>query len=151
MGQKVAPTDDWASLTINQVVDTNGSILGYILVMNPDRPDAKWKFAGGHKEPGETPLETAVRENKGETGLRLPPEAYTELEALLEWRRNHWSVLFLAKVAIDQVRLLNEHDIGNEGEIVRYFTLAELDVEIRHGTILGSHLRKLQQAVQLAA
>jgi hypothetical protein len=49
------------------------------------------------------------------------------------------------------VPLLHEHDIGNEGEIVRYFTLAELEVEIRHGTILGSHLRKLQQAVQLAA
>lgn len=151
MEQNVAPDDDWAALIINQVVNAGGKVTGYILVMNPDRPNAKWKFAGGHKEPGETPLETALRENQGETGLRLHPEAYTELKDMLEWRRNHWAILFLAKVTSDQVRLVHEHDIGNEGEIVRYFTLAELEVEIRNGTILAPHLRKFNQAVQLAA
>jgi 8-oxo-dGTP pyrophosphatase MutT (NUDIX family) len=101
MGRTVAPDDGWAALIINQVVDTDGKVLGYIFVMNPDRPDAKWKFAGGHKEPEGTPLESARRENKDETGLRLPTEAYTELTDLLEWRKNHWSILFLAKVPID--------------------------------------------------
>lgn len=136
--------DSWAALIINQVVDNLGKVVGYIFVMNPDRPDAKWKFAGGHNEPGETPLETAMRENQGETGLRLPPEAYTELPDMIEWRRNHWSILFLATVTLDQVRMANEYDIGNEGEVVIYFTLAELEAEILRETILDSHLRKLR-------
>ncbi len=143
--------DDWAALIINQVVNNLGKVVGYIFVMNPGRPDAKWKFAGGHKEPGETPLETAMRENRGETGLRLPPEAYTELPDLLEWRGNHWSILFLATVTLDQVRLVNEYDIGNEGEVVIYFTLAELEAEILRKTILSSHLRKLQSLEVLVA
>ncbi|MBY0538294.1 NUDIX hydrolase [Patescibacteria group bacterium] len=145
-----APTEPFASLVINQVMDADDGILGYIFVMNPDRPDPKWKFAGGHSEPGETPLEAAMRENQGETGLRLLREAYTQIDKASEWRprpTGHWSHLFVAKVSIDQIRLVNEHDIGNEGEIVRYFTLAELEVEIRLGTILGAHLRKMMWAV----
>lgn len=154
MGQNVAPQDDWASLIINQVIDELGAVVGYIFVMNPDRPQAKWKFAGGHKEPGETPLQTAMRENQGETGLRLPPEAYTRIDNGLEWRHRstgHWSILFLARVPFDQVRLINEHDIGNEGEKVRYFTIAKLDRAIAQGEILDFHLKKLPLAAQVAA
>jgi 8-oxo-dGTP pyrophosphatase MutT (NUDIX family) len=115
--------------------------------MNPDRPNPKWKLPGGHKEQGETPLETAMRENQGETGLRLPREAFTEITSGHELRKRpteHWSLLFLVHVPLDDVRLLHEHDTGNEGEVVRYFTLAELEIEIHNGTILLAHLYKLQ-------
>lgn len=155
MNNTVAETDQWASLIINQVTDdATGQVSGYILVMNPDRPDPKWKLAGGHKEPGETPLLTAMRENQGETGLRLPAEAYTTIDSGLEWRARptgHWSILFMAKVPKDHIRLVHEHDIGNEGEKVRYFTNEELATEIRHNTVLGSHLKKLQLAVSVPA
>lgn len=151
MANTYSLTDEWASLIINQVVNEDGAVLGYILVQNPNYPNPKWKLAGGHKEDGETPIETARRENQGETGLRLPQEAYTELPHGLEWRRYptpHWSILFLAAVTFADVRLINEHDIGNEGEVVRYFTLEQLKAEIAYNTVLPTHLQKLALVMQ---
>jgi ADP-ribose pyrophosphatase YjhB (NUDIX family) len=152
MADTYSLSDEWASLVINQVVDAGGTVLGFIMVMNPNRPYPKWKLAGGHKEAGETPLQTAMRENQGETGLRLPPEAYKELTVGLDWRRRptgHWSILFLAQVPITDVPLINEHDIGNEGEIVKYFTNEELDSEIRDHGVLSDHLFKLHLVAKL--
>ena len=36
-----------------------------------------WAFPGGHIDDGESPRETASRELLEETGLRVPPEAFT--------------------------------------------------------------------------
>jgi 8-oxo-dGTP pyrophosphatase MutT (NUDIX family) len=142
-------TDSWSSLVINEVVSTTGAVVGYILVIDHHKRDPLWKLAAGHKEPEETPLETAMRENQGETGLRLPREAYQELSDFHEWRTRpsgHWSLLFKATVRLDQVGLINPHDHGNEGEEVKYFTLAELSELISGRGILEFHLGKMVKA-----
>ena len=149
----VEMNDAWSSLVINEVVSTEGKVVGYILIIDRQKRDPLWKLAAGHKEVGETPLETAMRENQGETGLRLPRETYTELPDCHEWRhpkmltqRGHWALLFKATVPLDQVGLINSFDQGNEGEEVKYFTLAEVSLLISAGNILSVHLDKMARA-----
>ncbi len=145
----VNPNDDWSSLVINKVISPEGQVVGYIFVIDRNKNNPLWKLAAGHKETGETPLQTAMRENQGETGLRLPEEAYTELHGQHEWRNylsGHWSLLFEATVSIDQIGLINPFDQGNEGEEVRYFTLAEVTDLISRGEMLSPHLKKMRAA-----
>ncbi len=149
----VQMTDAWSSLVINEVVSNEGRVVGYILVIDRQKRDPLWKLAAGHKEEGETPIETAMRENQGETGLRLPEETYTELPEFHEWKVNkwltqpgHWALLFKATVPLDQVGLINPFDQGNEGEEVKYFTLKELALLISSRKILSVHLDKMARA-----
>ncbi|TIC86597.1 NUDIX domain-containing protein [Nocardioides sp. GY 10127] len=57
---------------------------GWLLLQERDEhpridPDC-WGLPGGHMEPGETPLEAAVRELEEETGLVLSPDELTQVE-----------------------------------------------------------------------
>lgn len=60
-----------------------------VVIARPDRRvltvrkagTAVFMFPGGKHEPGETPLETAVRETREETGLRIRPDELVHLGA----------------------------------------------------------------------
>jgi len=143
--------DGWAALVINQVVASAPSfkVLGYVFIIDRTKTSPLWKLAAGHKEAGETPLQTAMRENQGETGLRLPAEAYLELPHCHKWNPRgdgHWSLLFKATMSQDDTRLIHPFDVGNEGEEAKYFTLAETYALIKSGQFLPLHLEKIRAA-----
>ncbi|MFC1430511.1 NUDIX hydrolase [Streptacidiphilus sp. N1-3] len=52
------------------------------LLTHVDRPDRGWEVPGGHLDPGESPLDAAVRELAEETGLHTPPPSLTPLGGL---------------------------------------------------------------------
>ncbi len=141
--------DEWAALIINQVFDEKGVDVGFVLINEPGRENAKWKLPSGRKQLGETPLSTAARENKEETGLEIPLKDYRQIPAGLKWNRyptEHWSFLFLARVPLLQVGLIHSNDPGNEGEVPRFFTHEDFDIEVHYETVLEPHLRKMRQA-----
>ena len=65
--------DDWSSRVLVFVPGKFGNKI--VLIQARRKPNPKlWNFPGGKKNPGETPLDTALRELKEETGLRVKPE-----------------------------------------------------------------------------
>jgi len=93
---------------------------GMPLVLDPKKPHAWWKIAGGNSEEGEIAEETAVREINEELGLILKRE---DLKlAFEEQRPGHIFKLFTASVeSLDGLK-----SIGNEMEKVKVFDLAEI-------------------------
>lgn len=47
-----------------------------LLILDRSHSNPQWKFIGGQREPGEKPLDTAVREMAEEGGVRLPPQSF---------------------------------------------------------------------------
>lgn len=125
-------------------------LLGYVFVIEPARPDPKYKIPGGHRKlgeiPPETPLEAARRELLGESGIVCPPERFTFVNT--DWKLGgdgHWSCLYLADVGEDELPWLSSSHIENEGEIPVFLTVEALKAEIKEGTILWPHLRRLRE------
>lgn len=91
------PDCDWAVVVI--VLGPDGKKT--ILISDPFKPDpVYWKFPGGKKKSGETVLQTAVRELRDETGIKI---AETDLELIEEvdksWHKNpHTVFIFVANV-----------------------------------------------------
>lgn len=146
------PDDDFASIIVNQVIDTAGKIMGYILIKDSTHHSPKWKLASGRGRPGETPQECAQRENKEETGIDRLVEDYQEIESG-RWYfpppNMHWSHLFLVKIPLSDVGKIHSNDPGNEGEVPHYFTLLELQIEEHYETILPHHLKKIKLVEEL--
>jgi ADP-ribose pyrophosphatase YjhB (NUDIX family) len=138
------PDDDSAALIINQVIDTDGSTVGYIMIKDSTHPNPIWKLASGRTQAGETPQACAQRENKEETGLDRPLADYQEIESGLEWRGNHWAFLFVVKIPVACISEIDNQDPGNEGEIPHYFTNVDLKVEEYYENVLPQHMTKIR-------
>lgn len=156
---------EWSSLILPRVrrevprIKDNGEAridyvpLGNIFVIEPERPNAVWKLPAGHKKekwrckegemPDKTPLDTAVREFEGETGIRLLPEAFTYVGKWLHWRKNHWKCLFTADLSEADRDWMNENHPENEGEEPKFFTADEWYAVVRSGKFMPEHFKKL--------
>ncbi len=81
----------------------------------------RWAIPGGHREPGETPRETALREFEEETGARLTRLRFsTTTTTLTDHRRPRTFHLFFADDEVPEEALE-----CNEGLAFRYFSPAE--------------------------
>jgi 8-oxo-dGTP pyrophosphatase MutT (NUDIX family) len=69
----------------------------------------KWSLVGGHKEKGETPLQTAQRETKEEIGF-LPKGQIVDFIKYKKTETNTWGFSFIMKAKKPfRVSLSNEH------------------------------------------
>ncbi len=164
--------DDWASLIFPRVfcgseLFTAGQLMGwekrgdrplcgYISVIDPKFGSrAKHKLAAGHKKslektlpgeiPDETPLDTAIRELEGETGIKALPEAFRYVNKWLGARGNHWKCLFTADITEGDRDWMNNHHKENEGEMPKFFTVDEFYSIVREGKFMAEHYQKLEE------
>lgn len=150
----VKPGDDWAALILVRVYPdgslakgqvAEGAIpMGYIFVIESAKADPRYKMPGGHRKNGEGPLETAVREMRGETGTVAVPEAFAFVDA--QWRHRpsgHWSLLYTANVEESEVPWMNTSDYENEGEVPKFFTIEEFYALVRENKFLSPHYHRL--------
>lgn len=73
------------------------------------KPNKKWSLVGGHREKGETPLQTAKRECKEEIGF-LPKGEIIDFIKYKRKETNTWGFTFLMKIKEPfRVSLSNEH------------------------------------------
>lgn len=133
----------WASLVFAPVKRVD-EVLGYVVVIQPKKDrKAKYKLPGGGREPGETPLVTAIRELWGETGIKVLPGVVRYVNA--EPRPGHWSILFVADLTEQDVPWMNTDHPENDGEIPRFFTVAEFSTLIVHDGFFEPHLNRLRR------
>jgi 8-oxo-dGTP pyrophosphatase MutT (NUDIX family) len=157
---------DWAGLIFPRVrqeisrTDSAGDEitdfeqLGYIFVIDRKFGEkAQWKLPAGHKkkpdkctngdEPDWTPLETAMRELMGETGIKLPLAAFEYAGKWLHWRKDHWKILFAANLSEADRDWTNNHHPENEGEEPKFFIHEEFMELVAQGKFMREHYEKL--------
>lgn len=147
----VMPEDECCSLMFvrvfpNEHIGELEHLLGYVFVIEPARDDPKYKFPGGHRKPGEDPLQAGVRELEGEAGAVCDPEHCNFINA--EPKKGpveHWSCLFTADMGISELPWLNSSHVENEGEVPRFLTIEAFAAEVAKNTILWPHLRRLRE------
>ncbi|MBI2004946.1 NUDIX hydrolase [Patescibacteria group bacterium] len=134
---------------------TSLQTIGYILVIDRGKfgDRAQWKLPGGHKKkverckpsekPDETPLDTALRELEGETGIRMPLRAFVYCGKWLHWRHDHWKCLFIAELGEDDIAWMHNHHPENEGEEAKFFTVEEFYALVREGKCMREHYEML--------
>ena len=94
---------------------------GIPLVCDPQKPVPHfWKFPGGRSNSGEIPEETALRELREETSIRLEKDALKLLHQ--EARGGHSFFLFQAHIPATVG--LPSH--GSDGELVKFFSHEEI-------------------------
>lgn len=110
------------------------------LIFEDWREEPFWKIPAGRNEPGETPVDTALRELREETGLKLKP---TDLVLLFSEERTflqHTHTFYLFGAIIDSFAGLRAR--GLEGEHVALFDDKELDTMM---DLLPAHRKLLVQ------
>lgn len=79
---------------IGTVVKREGKVL--LGLRKNSHDEGTWAFPGGHLEFGESPLETAVRETKEETGLSvLNPTLVSTTNDVFKKESKHYITLFV--------------------------------------------------------
>lgn len=156
---KLGDVHDWASLILVRVHSggpftreqykgweerENSTSIGYVFVIDPKFGSrAQYKLPGGHKQTGETPLETAIREMEGETSLRVVPEAFHYVGKYLHWRKDHWKCIFVADISEADRDWINDLHRENEGEKPKFLTAEQFYAEMRSGKFMPEHFQKL--------
>ena len=131
-------------------VTNNTSIHCLVLGVGPDlkiplvrefrRRDPLWKLPGGRNQPGETPLQTALREYEEEVGLRIASENLAEVAVFPE--QSHTTHLFVAHLG----RYTGLKKQGEEnGEASLEIELFRQDAVMQQ-TLLRRHRRLLDQS-----
>ena len=120
--------------------------LGYVCVIDPKFGDrAQYKMPAGHSKPGETPLDTVIREVQGETGIPVPKERVTYVAKQLGYRKDHWRVLFVGYIFEHELRYMHDRDVENEGEKPKYFTVDEFYECVRNDKFMRAHFSMLME------
>lgn len=109
------------------LVDPQGRVL---LQLRDDRPDIlfpnHWCITGGAAEPGETPVEAALREIREETGLDLAPDDLRPFR-VYTWPRDASGRDYALHIFLAAVDPRPEDLRPTEGQAVRFFHPSELD------------------------
>ncbi|MDB5237167.1 MAG: hypothetical protein JWL88_269 [Parcubacteria group bacterium] len=154
---ELSSDDEWSSIVFCSVfkeltfedgyLKKQGQLLGYVLVIEPHRPDPLYKLAGGRKESNETPLQTGIRELLEETGLDADARACEEIVSARRWLGSFWSCLIRARVTEEeyQCHLSNKHR-KNQGEEPKFFNLEKFYLLERSGGMMRSHFDRLVEA-----
>lgn len=112
--------DQWAAVTF--VKGPEGKT---VFVLDRGKPLPHfWKMAGGRKEPGETPVQTAKRELQEETGLNVETRNIVLVEKVS--KKNH--DLYVYSVTVENFDGLIEE--GDEGEKVAVFHESEVETMV---------------------
>lgn len=90
------------------------------IILEQKRPSPRWKYPGGSGDPGETPVGTAVRECKEESGIVLLPSNIVLIEETN--KGNHDFFFFYAIVDTFGAQPLR----GDKGEQVKIVRKEEL-------------------------
>ncbi len=159
---------DWAALIFPRVyrevpkrkssgkVEMKREPLGSVFIKDSKFGErALWKLPAGHKKkpdpdkpeekPDATPLETAMRELEGETGIKLSSDAFTYVGKWLGWRKDHWKILFTADFSEADRDWMHNHHPENEGEEPKFFTTDDFYAEVRAGKFMREHFDKLEE------
>ncbi len=163
----VGPDDNWSAMIFTRVLPGSEPLtrdqllgwtglstgqhipLGHVFIIERHKRDPVWKMPAGHKQENEKPLGTAMRELAGETGIRLPPEAFSYCR---KWRRESnyngqyrwwWDLLFVALMRESDCQWMNQLHDQNEGEEPKYFTTAEFWDLVRTQNFMPKHYRML--------
>lgn len=105
-----------------------------------------WKLPGGHKQEGETPLHTAIRELEGETGIKASAERFQRIRSYaVNWPVPHQRVLFRCRITEEERDWLNDREYGNEGEQPKFFSVEEFRELARGRKILVVHREYLEE------
>ena len=142
--------DKWSAL-IPVAVFSNSKqreLIGFILVKETRgnrgiKP--YWKYCGGKRKAGEShPSITALRELREETGLILSLDTLIEIDT--RWQKNynggHWVITYLAHIFECDVHKINSEEIGNQGEVPKYFSVLEKKELITYNKFLRHHLSR---------
>ena len=128
---------------------STAALIGYVFEFdhsmakeNPPR-QAYWKLPAEHPEVGETPLDTAIRCVRGETGLRVVREQLTHIGSYLVPNRSHYKCLFTADISQSELKMMHPFDPENEGEEAKFFTIQEFLVLVQSGEFLPPHYKDM--------
>lgn len=114
---------------------------GIPLVRDPRKPAPQyWKFPGGKSHAGETPKQTAVRETKEETGIKILESQLILLDE--EARRDHFFFAFEAPV----MDLISLKERGDEGEEIKLFSAEYIK---RMKDLFPPHRKLLKEKIRL--
>jgi len=156
---ELGQVNDWAGFMLIRVFPDNAEglsderreeaklhiPLGYVFVIDPKfGPTVQYKLPAGHRNSGETPFDTAIREVQGETGISVPPDRVVYTGKQLSHRGDHWRTLFVGDIFERELRQMHDFDVENEGEKPKYFTVAEFYECVRTGNFMRPHFKMLE-------
>ena len=98
----------------------------------PDNVRGRLNAIGGHVEPGESPADCQAREFREETGLHVPPEAWTET---VELRGPDWVVHFFRATVPRDVLLTVETTTDEEVSVCEVRSLGAVMWHPLHGEV----------------
>jgi len=96
-----------------------------LLMLRDDKPGilypGLWGFIGGHAKAGEKPLDTATREVKEETGLKITKSRFRELVSIKTQTK-------IREIFLVRGGWKNSDVIRGEGQKISFISLSKIDL-----------------------